>query len=115
MLWFTVERGNFVGRLDPRTGAIQLKPSPTPNSIPYGIALNSRGVPYSCEFGTNKLARIDPVAMKITEYILPQGARPLRLAIAKNDVMDYSDFSRGYLGRFDPEAGKVDDWPSPSG
>ncbi len=53
--------------------------------------------------------------MKITEYILPQGARPRRLAIAKNDVMDYSDFSRGYLGRFDPETGKVNEWPSPSG
>ena len=59
-LWFTVQEGNFVGRLDPQTGVIKLKPSPTPNSVPYGIAVTSKGIPFFCEFGTNKLATINP-------------------------------------------------------
>lgn len=114
ILWFTVERGNFVGRLDPKTGAIQLKSSPTPHSIPYGIAVSSKGIPYYCEFGTNKIASIDPDNMKIKEYALPEGARPRRLAIT-NDVIYYTDFSRGYLGRFDPKSGKIDEHASPGG
>jgi virginiamycin B lyase len=114
ILWFTVQNGNFVGRLDPQTGAIRLRPSPTPHSIPYGIAVNSKGIPFYCEFGTNKLARIDPDTMEIKEYILPQGARPRRLAIT-HDVIYYSDFSRGYLGRFDPGTGKIEEWASPGG
>jgi virginiamycin B lyase len=42
-------------------------------------------------------------------------SRPRRIAITPDDVLWYSDYSRGYLGRFDPRAGKATEWPSPSG
>ena len=90
ILWFTVEEGNSVGRLDPQTGIIKLKLSPTPNSVPYGIAVNSKGIPFFCEFGTNHLVSISPNTMEITEYPLPEGARPRRLAIASGDTIYYS-------------------------
>jgi virginiamycin B lyase len=38
-----------------------------------------------------------------------------RLAIDKNDIIWYSDYSRGYLGRLDLATGKVMEWPSPGG
>ncbi len=115
VIWFTVQRGNFVGRLDPQTGAVRLKPSPTPNSAPYGIVLNSKGVPFFCQFGTNKLASINPDTMEITEYLLPEGARPRRLAVGPGDVIYYSDYSRGFLGRWSPNGGRLQEWPSPGG
>jgi virginiamycin B lyase len=115
ILWFTVQEGNFVGRLDPKTGTITLKLSPTPGSRPYGIAVDSRGVPFYCELGTNKIGRIDPESMKITEYVLPEGARPRRLAIAHDDTIYYTDYRRGYLGALDPKSGKVSEWPTPGG
>ncbi len=115
ILWFTVQGGNFVGRLDPRTGNVTVKRSPTPNSAPYGIAVNSKGIPFYCEFRTNKLASISPDTFDITEYLLPQGARPRRLTIPSDDLVYYSDYSRGYLGRLDPKTGKVEEWPSPAG
>jgi len=115
VLWFTVEEGNFVGRLDPLSGKIKLKQPPTPNSVPYGIAINSRGIPFFCEFGTNKLASISPDTMEITEYLLPKRARPRRIAIAADDIIYYTDFARGRLGQFDPKSKKVDDWASPGG
>jgi virginiamycin B lyase len=114
-LWFTVQGGNDVGRLDPRTGLIILKKVPTPRALPYGIAVNSKGVPFFCEFGTNRLARIDPRTMEITEYPLPDGARPRRLAITSNDMVYYSDYAHGYLGRFDPTTEKAEEWRSPGG
>jgi virginiamycin B lyase len=115
ILWFTVQRGNFVGKLDPTTGAITLKPSPTANSLPYGIVVNSKGVPFFCEFGTNKLASINPDTMEITEYGLPEGTRPRRLDITPDGLIYYTDNRRGYLGRLDPATGKVEEWPSPGG
>jgi len=115
MLWFTVQSGNFVGRLDPSSGAISLKKSPTPRSRPYGIAVDSKGTPFFCEFGTNKLASISPDTLTITEYDLPQGARPRRLAITPDNMVYYTDYARGRLGRLDPSTGKVKDWPSPGG
>jgi virginiamycin B lyase len=114
VLWFTVQNGNFVGRLDPQTGVIRLRPSPTPHSRPYGIAVDNQGVPYYCEFGTNKIASIHPDTMEIREYILPHGARPRRLAII-HEAVYYTDFSRGYLGRLDPKTGKIEEWASPGG
>ena len=48
-LFFTVQAGNFIGTLDPKVpgGAIKLVESPTANSRPYGVRLDSKGVPFS--------------------------------------------------------------------
>ena len=48
-LWFTVQVGNFVGRLDPRSGKIDLQTVPTSNAHPYGIQVNSQGIPFFCD------------------------------------------------------------------
>jgi len=115
VLWFTIQGGNFVGRLDPRTGTVKLQRLPAPGSRPYGIVVNSRGVPFFCEFGTNRLASIHPETMEITEYGLPEGTRPRRLVVGPGDMVYYTDFARGYLGGFDPKSGRVEEWPSPGG
>jgi virginiamycin B lyase len=115
MLWFTVQQGNDVGRIDTHTGLIILKKVPTSHALPYGIAVNSKGVLFFCEFGTNKLASINPETMEITEYPLPKGARPRRLAITSDDRVYYSDYGRGYLGAMDPTTGKTEEWLSPGG
>ena len=59
-MWFTAQNANVMGRLDPKTGDIKIIKSPTPNSRPYGILMNSKGVPVVVLFGTNKVATIDP-------------------------------------------------------
>lgn len=98
ILWFTVQGGNMVGRLDPKSGKIELKEVPTESALPYGIQINSKGVPIFCELGTNKMASIDPATLKITEYLLPESARPRRLAIARDDTVYFTDFKSGHLG-----------------
>jgi len=46
--------------------------------------------------------------MEITEYTLPNpDARRRRLALTPDDVVWYTDYARGYLGRFDPATGEV--------
>ena len=111
-LWFTVQVGNMVGRLDPKTGKIELKVVPTKDARPYGIQINSKGVPFFCEFGTDKLARIDiskteSKTMQIVEFPLPKGVRPRRLAIAADDKVYFTDYQGGNLGRLDPVSGAV--------
>jgi virginiamycin B lyase len=45
-----------------------------------------------------------------------ENARPRRVAITTDDVLYYSDYGRGYLGRFDTKTGKMTaEWPSPGG
>jgi virginiamycin B lyase len=115
IMWFTAQVANVVGRLEPRTGKIELKKVPTKDSHPYGIAVNSKGVPFFCEFNSNKMAKIDPKTMEITEYPLPETARPRRMAIDAHDNIYFTDFQSGNLGRLDPGSGAVKMWPSPGG
>src|SRR5205085_6833249 len=78
--------------------------------------MSSKAVPFVCDFGTNKIMRIDPDTLAIKEYELPNTeSRPRRIAISPDDIVWYSDYSRGYLGRLDTNTGKVTEWPSPSG
>lgn len=88
-MWFTAQQGDVVGVLDPKSGVIKLADVPTPKALPYGMVIDSKGVPYFCEFGSNKIARVDPSTMRIDEFALPgAGARPRRLALA-NDTTIY--------------------------
>src|SRR5229473_1249517 len=114
-LWFTEQLQNKVGRLDPASGKIELKKVQGQRALPYGIAINSKGVPFFCEFGTNKMAKIDPQSMEITEYKLPESARPRRMAIDAEDKIYFTDYNGGNLGRLDPGTGAEKMWPSPSG
>jgi virginiamycin B lyase len=115
ILWFTVQVGSMVGRLDPQSGKVELKKVQGQRALPYGIAINSKGVPFFCEFGTNKMASIDPQSMEITEYKLLESARPRRMAIDAQDRIYFTDYNGGNLGRLDPGTGAVKMWPSPSG
>src|SRR5271169_385998 len=114
-LWFTVQGGNRVGRLDPKTGKIELKEVPTESALPYGIQINNKGVPVFCELGTNKMASIDPATLRITEYALPEFARPRRLAIAADDTVYFTDFKSGHLGTLNTSTGAVKMYTSPGG
>jgi virginiamycin B lyase len=115
ILWFTVQGGNFVGKLDPKTGEIRLKQAPAPRSAPYGIVILSNGTPVFDLFGTNKIGTINPQTMEITEYMLPEGARPRRIAVDRNDIVWYTDYRRGFLGRLDLKTKAVKEYPSPGG
>ena len=54
--------------------------------------------------------------MAIKEFTLPNAAaRPRRLAFQGDDIIWYTDFPRGTLGRLDTKSGEVKEWPSPSG
>lgn len=116
ILWFSAQNANRIGRLDPKTGEIKLLTPPTPNSRPYGMAVNSKGTVFYVAFGVNKVGSIDPKTLAIREYTLPDPAsRPRRITITSDDIVWYADFSRGYLGRLDTATGQVREWPSPSG
>jgi len=114
-LWFTMQSGH-VGRLVPETEEMTISPTPTSGTYPYGIQVNSKGVPWYVDFRGNRLGSIDPVTAEITEHELPNpDSRPRRIALTPDDVVWYTDYTRGHLGRFDPETGEVQEWLSPGG
>ena len=118
-IFFTVQAGNFIGTLDPKApdGAIKLVESPTVNSRPYGVRLDSKGVPFFDEFNSNKIGqrRSEDAGHHRVPAARPKDARPRRIAIGKDDTVWYGDYARGFLGHLDPKTGKVEEFPSPGG
>jgi virginiamycin B lyase len=76
-LFFTLQSGH-VGRLVPSTGVMTIVKTPTDNTYPYGIQVNSKGVPWYVDFRGNRVGSVDPETMKITEYPLPDPAARAR-------------------------------------
>ena len=115
-IWFTVQGGNFIGRLTVADRSVELIPVPTESARPYGIKIAPDGTPWIALFGTNKLASANPETLEITEYTIPESrARPRRLEITEDGRIWYSDYARGKLGRYDPKAGGFAEWSLPSG
>lgn len=123
-MWFTVQGGNFVGKLWRETGQVRLVEAPQVagrggrlgSSRPYGIAMDSNDRPWIVLFNTNRIATVDPETFAMTTYDLPDpDARPRRVGITSDDLLWYVDYARGYLGRFDPSTAEVKEWPMPSG
>jgi len=114
-IWFSVQGGNFVGRVDRDTRAVDLVEVPTPNARPYGIDVDAEGRPWFVEFAAGKIATVDPETLELTEFPLPtEDGRPRRIAIDSGGDIWYVDYSRGELGRMTPE-GEFETWNSPAG
>jgi virginiamycin B lyase len=115
-IWFTVQGGNFVGRLNIASEKVDLIKVPTEHARPYGIKVARDGRPWIVLFGTNKIASVDPKTLTLTEHVLPRGqARPRRIGLTSDGRVWYGDYAQGFLGAFDPKTGKIEEWPMPSG
>jgi len=115
-IWFTVQHGNFIGRLTLADRSVDLIPVPTPEARPYGIALDAGGTPWIALLGTNKLASVAPDTLELTEHTLPAAdARPRRLVITADGRVWFADYARGTLGLYRPAGGGAREWSLPGG
>ena len=114
-IWFTMQWSNFVGRLNKRSGEIELVPMQIEQARPYGIQMDSRGQPWIALLGTNGLATVNPGTLELQIIRLPrEDARLRRLAITRDDLVWYADYTQGYIGSYNPESGEFKEWKTPS-
>lgn len=115
-IWFTVQGGNMMGRLNIESRKVDLIRSRTSGSRPYGIKMAPDGSVWVALFGSNKLAHIDPVTLEHDEIELPRdGARPRRLEVLDDGRVWYVDYAEGMLGVYDPDGGAFTEWRMPQG
>ena len=87
----------------------------TQHALPYGLAIDTKGFLFFCQFGTHKIGKIDPQSLEITDYELPASVRPRRLAVAPDETVYFTDFKGGNLRRLNPVTKQVMLWASPGG
>jgi virginiamycin B lyase len=122
-IWFTVQGGNFIGKLFTQTGEVRLveaiegrprRGNPS-GSRPYGIEMDSNDRPWIALFNTNHIGTVDPETFELETIELAENALPRRLTITSDDIVWYGDWTRGTLGRLDPETHEVTEFPLPGG
>lgn len=121
-IWFTVQGGNFIGKLSTGTDEIRLVESMQVegsrrggSSRPYGIVMDSRDRPWIALFNTNHIGTVNPETFELETFELPDNALPRRIGVTSDDIVWYGDWTRGTLGRLDPATGEVREFPLPSG
>ncbi len=115
-IWFTVQGGNMIGRLNVKSRKVDLIRSRTARSRPYGIKLAPDGSVWAVLFGSNKLAHIDPSTLEHDEIELPRAdARPRRLEVLDDGRVWYVDYAKGMLGVYDPISKSFGEWQIPQG
>lgn len=113
-VWFTLQGANQIGFMEAKTHEVTLRDVPTANARPYGLIVNDANRPWATLFGTNKLATVTPDG-EMKEVELPrQDARPRRLGITDRGIVWYVDYAQGYLGRYNPETGAIEEWRAPA-
>jgi len=111
-LWFTGQSGVY-GRLDPKTGEMQLWDAPRGRGA-YGIAATPDGAVYYASLAGSHIARIDVESGAATVIEPPtrnQGAR--RVWSDSRGRVWVSEWSAGKVGRYDPRAGTWREWKLP--
>jgi virginiamycin B lyase len=116
-IWFTAQGGNGVGYFNVETGEATVIPVPTERARPYGIRMApDQETPWIALFGTNKIATVNPETMELTEIELPrEDIRPRRLDVTSDGNVWYGDYASGYIGRYNPDDGSVQEWEMPDG
>jgi virginiamycin B lyase len=111
MHWFTGQAGIY-GRLDPRTGAMQVFKAPRGRG-PYGIHATPDGTVYYASLAGSFVGRVN--ADGSTTVIEPptrrQGARRV-WSDSKGDIW-VAEWNSGNLSRYEPKSGRWSTWKAP--
>jgi virginiamycin B lyase len=116
IVWYTAQRTGQLGRLDPRTGKIDLV-SLGRGASPHGVIIGPDGAPWVTESGTNAIVRVDPRTRELKRWPLPEGHGYVNLNTATFDKRGRIWFTgqNGVYGRLDPKTGAMQVWDAPRG
>jgi virginiamycin B lyase len=117
-VWYTAQRANALGRLDPSRGTGEFKqyPLPTPASGPHGLVSGPDGNIWYSGNSAGLIGRLNPKTGKVTEYRMPDAAAkdPHTLAFDSRAILWFTVQEGNFVGRLDPKTGRIDLVPLPT-
>jgi streptogramin lyase len=88
LIWFTDARTNSIGKLDVRSGKIELINIPTPQSGPMGIVLSpDNNSIWFAEITGDKIASLDIESSKVLEYPTGENTGPTLLTFDSKGIL----------------------------
>ncbi len=114
--WYSEQRGGALGRLDPRSGNVELIPLGQ-GARPHGVIVGPDGALWLTEGGNNALSRVDPITREVRHFPLPRerGHANLNTSVFDGRGNMWFTGQNGIYGRVDPRSGEVRVWDAPRG
>lgn len=115
-VWIAFQRGGNLGRLDPKTGKVDLLPLGS-GSSPHGVIAGPDGAPWLTDGGQNAMVRVDPRSGAVRKWPLPEstGYANLNTAIFDTSGILWFTGQSGIYGRLDPASGELRVFDAPRG
>jgi virginiamycin B lyase len=115
-VWIAAQRSGHLGRLDPRSGKLELI-ALGPDSAPHGVILGPDGAPWLTDGGQNAIVRVDPKTKEVRRWRLPEstGYANLNTAVFDSRGICWFTGQSGIYGRLDPLAGAIEVFRAPKG
>jgi len=115
-VWFSGQSSGNAGRLDPKTGRVELIPLGT-GSAPHGVILDRDGSAWFTDGGQNAIVRVDAKTRELKKWPLPKDSGYANLNTATFDKAGIHWFTgqNGIYGRLDPKSGDLKVFDAPRG
>ena len=125
-IWYAALNSNSLGRFDPRTETIEEVFADIPDSGPHGLKQDDDGniwftaikaEPTYIGMMNQKTGEFTehPVTLDVFSPNVPRPRSAHSLSLDDRGYVWYTDFARGYLGRFDTKSETWSEWPTPGG
>ncbi|HYD88849.1 MAG TPA: hypothetical protein VEA80_15350 [Vitreimonas sp.] len=108
VIWYVGQRGNTIGRIDPRTNDIREWPLPA-ETLPHSVNVDRQGRVWYMGNGNGTIGRFDPASGESTEHRMPDPAArdPHTAEFDANGIMWFTLQQSNMIGRFDPRSGEI--------
>ena len=115
-VWFSGQSSGNAGRLDPKTGKVELIPLGQ-GSSPHGVILDRDGSAWFTDGGQNAIVRVDAKTHEVKKWPLPKDSGYTNLNTATFDKAGIHWFTgqSGIYGRLDPKSGELKIYDAPKG
>jgi len=110
-VWFVMQLGNSVVRFDPVKEEFTEFIIPTPNSLPYDLASDSKGLIWFIEKNKGNLGYLDVEKKKNVEIAIGSNASLMGITIDSDDKIWINDVTNNLIARYDPVTKKLKKFP----
>ena len=114
-VWFVGQEGNYVGRLDPRSGEFK-RYEVEKGAHPHNLVVDAKGTVWFTGNANGTIVRLDPTTGKTTSIPVPEGVRdPHTMLFDRNGDAWFTAQQSSAVGKLTAATGKIRIWKMESG